>query len=113
MAMIVNPSPMNYINMICSGMLLNLPVTPKAVNDTNTIFGPDVAYLKCKTTRITSNRVVTEYVKIPEAILYLNKTLTLVADVMFVDGLTFFISTLRKIKFTVLEYIPKKTKGRS
>ena len=45
-------------------------------------------------------------------ILYLNKKVTLAVDVMFVNRLALFVSTSRRIKFTILEYIPKRTKGR-
>ena len=81
-----NPYPMKYINMLHSGMLHNYPVTPKTINNANTIFGPDVASLKFKITSKPSNPLVTEYVEIPQEILDLNKNLTLVADVIFVTG---------------------------
>ena len=50
--------------------------------------------------------------EIPQPILALNKAVTLVSDVIFVNGLGLFVSMLRKIKFTTLEYIPKLTKSK-
>jgi hypothetical protein len=54
--------------------------------------------------------VVTDYVETPKAILDLNKDVTLTADVMFVDGIPFLVTTSRKIKFTTSEYVPRRTK---
>ena len=62
LAVMGNPSPMYYINMVCSGMLRNCPVTPKAVKNANSIFGTDVSSLNGKTTRKFSYPMVTEYV---------------------------------------------------
>ena len=108
--MMGNPSPMDYINMVCYGMLCNCPVTLDAVNNANCIFGADVPSLKGKITRKSSDPVVIEYVEFPQVIMDLNKKVTLEADFMFVKGLAFFVRTLRRIKFTTLDYIPKRTK---
>ena len=40
----------------------------------------------------------------------LNKEVFLTADVMFVDGIPFFISMSRGIKFTTVEYLSRQTK---
>ena len=101
--MVGNPSPMYYINMVSSGMILNCPVAPEEVSNTNTTFGPDVASLKGKTTRKHSNPVVKEYLDIPQTILDINNKVTLVEGVVVVNGLYFFIGTLRRINFTTLE----------
>ena len=97
--------------MVCSGMIQNCHVTPKAVINANIIFGPGVASLKGKATRKTSNPVVTEYVEILQEILDMNKKVTLEVYVMFVNGLSFFVISSGIIKFTTLEYIPKRTNG--
>jgi hypothetical protein len=49
---------------------------------------------------------MTEYVKIPKEIISLNKNVTLAVDIMFVCGVPFMVSILRKIKFTTVEYLP-------
>jgi hypothetical protein len=49
-------------------------------------------------------------VKIPQAIIDLNKDVTLAADVIFVCGLGFMVSTSRKLKFTTIEHVPRRTK---
>jgi hypothetical protein len=54
--------------------------------------------------------VLTDYVEIPQTIIDLNKDVTLAADVMFVCGLGFMVSTSRKLKFTIIEHVPRRTK---
>jgi hypothetical protein len=49
-------------------------------------------------------------VDIPRTIIDLNKDMTLAADVMFVCGLGFMVSTSRKLKFTTIEHVPRRTK---
>ena len=65
LAMVVNASTGDYINMVHSGLIRNCPITPQEVTTANTIFGPDIAALKGKTTRKSSEPVVTDYVDIP------------------------------------------------
>ena len=65
LAIVVNPSAEDYINMLHSGLIRNCPIKPQSVTITNTIFGPDIAALKEKTTRKSSKPVVTEYVETP------------------------------------------------
>ena len=102
LAMVGNPSSMDYINMVCSVMIQNFPVTPEAVSNSNKYFGLDVASLKGKTTRQTSNPVVKEYVETPQKILDLNKKVTTTTDAMFVNELVLSLSTSLRIKFTTL-----------
>jgi hypothetical protein len=73
--------------------------------NSNKIFGPDLATLKGKTVRMTHPPVVTDYVQIPNEIVSLNRNITLVIDIMFVNGLPFVVSISRKIKFTTVEYL--------
>ena len=82
------------------------------MNNANYVFGANVNSLKGKTTRKSFNPLVTEYMEVPQLILYLNKKVTLAADVMFFNGLALFVSTSWSIKFTTLEYTPKCTKIR-
>ena len=44
--------------------------------------------------------------------MYLNKNVTLAVDVIFANWLDFFVCTSWWISFTMLEYIPKGTKGK-
>ena len=55
---------------------------------------------------------MTDYVEITQRILDLNKEVTLAADMLFVNRIGLFIRTSRQIKFTTLEYLPIRTKGK-
>jgi hypothetical protein len=52
---------------------------------------------------------VTDYVEVPWLLVDLNKTVTLAADVFFVDGTAFLITMLRRIKFMTAEHVPVRT----
>ena len=110
LVMMGNISPMDYINMVCSSMLHNCPVTPEDLNNANSIFVMEISSLKGKTVSKYSDPLVTEYMEITQAIIDLSKKVTLASDVMFVNGLAFFISMSRRITFPTLEYITKRTK---
>ena len=45
LTMMGNPPPMDYINMVCYGILRNCPVTPDDTKNAESIFGPDVSSL--------------------------------------------------------------------
>ena len=85
--MVLNTSAGDYINMVHYGLICNCPITPQEVTTANTIFGPNIAALKGKTTRKSSKPVVTEYVEIPHHLLELNKEVTLASYVMFLNGI--------------------------
>ena len=108
--MVINPSSGDCINVEHYGPTRNFPITPQAVTISNTIFGPDISALRGKTTRKSSDPVVTDYVEIPHRILDLNKEVTLEAYVMFLNGIGLFVRTSYKIKFTTLDYLPSCTK---
>ncbi len=73
--------------MVREQLLTNCPVTVRDVDNANRIFGPDLANLRGKTTRKKPERVLVEYVQIPRDFVQLHKYVTLVVDVMFVNGL--------------------------
>jgi hypothetical protein len=104
------PSSKDYTNMVRSNMIRDCPITSADVKLSNKIFGPGIASLKGKTTRNTPEPILTDYVKIPKAIIDLNQDVTLAADIMFVDSIPFLISVSCKIKFTTSEYVPRHTK---
>jgi hypothetical protein len=110
LGMVGYPSPADFTNMVCANMIPNCPVTPTDITTSNKIFSPDVASLKGKTVRNKPAPVLTDYVEISQTIIDLNKDVTLAGDVMFVCGLGFMVSTSRKLKFTTIEHVPRRTK---
>jgi hypothetical protein len=110
LGMVGYPSSKDYTNMVRSNMIRDCPITPADVKASNKIFRPDIASLKGKTTRNTPDPVLTDYIKIPRAIIDLNQDVTLAADVMLVDDIPFLICVSRNVKFTTSEYVPRRTK---
>jgi hypothetical protein len=99
------PSTKDFKHMMSSNMIENFPVTSIDVTNANKLFGPDLATLKGNTVVITPPPVVTDYVQIPKDIMSLNRNVTLVIDIMFVNGLPFMVSIYRKIKSTTVKYL--------
>jgi hypothetical protein len=106
LGMVGYPSPEDFTHMVRVNMIINCPVTPTDITASDKILGPDIASLKGKTVRNTPAPVLTDYMKIPQAIIDLDKDVTLAADVMFVFGLGFLVSASRKLKFTTIEHAP-------
>ena len=50
-----------------------------------------------------------ERVSIPEEFYKDNKFVKIAADVMFVSGVAFFVTYLKKIRFLTVEYLPQRT----
>jgi hypothetical protein len=105
------PSEKDFRNMVSSNMITNCPVTPTDINAANNICGPNIASIKGKTVRVAQEPVLTSYVKVPQEILDLNKEITITADVMFVDGLGFMVTSLRGVNFTTPEYVLTRSKA--
>jgi hypothetical protein len=91
--MIANPTEREFAGMVREQLLTNCPVTVCDVDNANQIFGPDLANLRRKATRTKPDRVQVEYVQIPLDFVQLHKYVTLVADVMFVNGLSFLVTS--------------------
>ncbi len=53
--------------------------------------------------------MVAEYVAVPKLVIDRNKTVTLAADVFFVDGTGFLMTVSRNIKFITAEYVATRT----
>jgi hypothetical protein len=93
--MIANPTEMEFAGMDRGRLLTNCPVTVCNVDNANRIFGPDLANLRGKTTRTKPVCIRVEYVQIPWDFVQLHKYVTLVANVMFVNGLPFLVTSSR------------------
>jgi hypothetical protein len=56
--------------------------------------------------RRTPAPVVADCVAVPHLLVEANKVVTLAADVFFVDGTTFLLTVLRRMKFVMAEHTP-------
>ena len=59
--------------------------------------------------RRQTGHVHTEIVDIPQQILDNQKNVMLTADVMFVNGVPFLVSSSRNINLTTIEHVPSRT----
>ncbi len=91
-AMLGHPTDRDFLGMVCSGMILNCPVTPSAVQNANLIFGPNLAGVRGRTVRRPPESATTNYVQIPRALLEQHQRVTLAVDVMFVNRVPFLVS---------------------
>jgi len=110
--MIGNPTEKEPEGMVCEKLIANCPVTVQDVHNANRIFGPDLANLRGNTTRKKPEHVRVDYVKIPRDLVDMHKYVTLVADVMFVNGLPFLVTSSRGISLVTIEYLPSQTAKR-
>jgi hypothetical protein len=108
-AVMGNPSEKDYKGVVSNHLISNCPVTHTDITNACAIFGPDLPSVQGKTVRQTPAPVVTDYVEVPRSLVELNKTVTLAADVFFVDGTAFLITMLRRIKFMTAEHVPVRT----
>ncbi len=82
------------------------------VDNANRIFGPDLANLRGKMTRTKPERIRVKYVQIPRDFVQLHKYVTLVVDVMFVNGLPLLVSSSRGLSLVTIEHLPSRTAKR-
>jgi len=110
--MIGNPTDKEFKGMVREKLITNYPVTVQDVENANRIFGPDLANLRGKTIRTKPEHVRVEYVKIPWDFVELHKYVMLVADIMFVNGLPFLVTSSRGISLVTIEYLKSRTAKR-
>jgi len=107
--MVGNPTDKEFKGMVCEKLITNCPVTVQDVENANRIFGPDLANLRGKTIRTKPEHVRIEYVQIPRDFVELHNYVTLVADVKFVNGLPFLITSSRGLSLVTIEYLKSRT----
>jgi hypothetical protein len=107
--MIANPTEKEFAGMVCERLLTNRPITVRNVDNANRIFDPDLANLRGKTTRTKPERVRGKNVQILRDFIQLHKYVTLVVDVMFVNGLPFLVTSLRGLSLVTIEHLPSRT----
>ncbi len=105
MGLIGNPSENNFRGLVSNNMITNCPVTTTAITNARNIFGKDLASVRGKTMRWAPAPVVGDYVAAPKGVIEKNKTVTLAADVFFVDGIAFPLTVSRNIKFIMTKHV--------
>ncbi len=85
-AMLSQPTDQEFLGMVCSGMILNCPVTLAAMQNANHILGPNLAGVRGQTMRKPPESVTMNHVKFPRALLERYQWVTLAIGVTFVNG---------------------------
>ena len=109
MGLIGNPSKNNIKGLVSNNMIKNCLVPTAAITNARNIFGKDFASLRSKTVQWTPAPLVGDYVVVPTGVIERNKTVTLAADVFFVDRITFLLTVLRNIKFITAKHVATRT----
>jgi hypothetical protein len=109
MSMIGAPTEREFQELVRLNHLKDCPITNSDIIHANKIFGRDLANIRGKTVRRKPKHVATEYVDIPRVILDVHGRVTLVADVMFVNGVPFLVSSSRHINLITIEHVPQRT----
>ena len=107
--MVGHPTDQEFLRMVRSGMIVDCPVTPTAVLNSNRIFGPPPEGVRGHTVRTTPESVVVDHVTIPRAILKRHQRVTLAINVMLVNGIPFLIRVLRGLNLITTKYTPSCT----
>ena len=108
-AMVAHPPDQKFKNMVSHKSLGNTRLKPDAITHAKAIFGENRALLRGNTVRVKPARVEPVHMEIPRDFYVLHKFVTLVGDVMFVNGLPFLLTLSRDIRFGTVEFLPSRT----
>lgn len=100
------PSTRTFLKVIDNKLLPNCPITKQDVIAAEDIFGPA---LKGKTTRRRPDAVQVNLVDIPHDIVARYREVVLAVDIMYVNGVMFFMTVSRNIKFGTAELVLSKS----
>jgi hypothetical protein len=89
-----------------------MPFTTTDLTNSDALFGPDRGAIRGKTVRKKPSRVRPDLIRLPQQLYERLKIVTLAADVMFVNGLPFFITKSRGIKLITVQFLPSHTADR-
>ncbi len=106
------PSQKRFEHILNNGLLHNCPVTAKDARRAAIIYGPDVATIKGSSVRTPGAHVPMFHpIILPPYILQHHRRITLSQDIFYVQGIPFYHSISRKIKFRTASCIPNRSKG--
>jgi hypothetical protein len=92
-----------------SSIIQNMPFTAKDLSNSTALFGPDRGTIRGKTTRRKPSTVRPELIQILRDLFDRLQHVVIAADVMFLNGLSFFVMKSRGIKLLTVEYLPSRT----
>ena len=95
--------------MVCTQSVTGLNATPRDITNSSDIYGPHIAGVSGKIVRGSPERVNTELVEKRPRVIPRQESVTLAADVFFVNEIPFLLTVSRNIKFCTVENIPSRT----
>ena len=104
-ASLSHPSITDFKWILRTNQIKDCPVTVQDAEVALKIWGPNIAALKGKTTRRTPDPVVMDNVAIPTQIRELHHEVTLAVDIIFVNGIPFFLTISKKLYFTTVTHL--------
>jgi Reverse transcriptase (RNA-dependent DNA polymerase)/Zinc knuckle len=106
------PSERFFQKILSQRLINNCPVTADDAKRALTIYGPDLATLKGKTTRKNGEHIPDiNPIPLPDYIKEHHDDVTLCIDIFFVQGQRFFHTISRKIKFRTVNPVTSLTKA--
>ena len=90
-------------------MIPNHQSTLDDIKNSDTVFGPAIPSLKGKMVIWKTKPVVSNYINTPKDVLQLHKAVLVVAGIMSVKGMALLFSISRHVKFTIVQYLGKRT----
>eukprot|EP00956_Cyclotella_meneghiniana_P009213 scaffold12647_cov40-Cyclotella_meneghiniana.AAC.2 len=109
MAMMAHPPEEKIKHLVSANNVTNMPYTSTDFTNSKVMFGPDRGAIRGKTVRQRPHRVRPELIVLPQQMYERLRDVILTADVMFVNGLPFFVTLSRDIKLGTLEFLPSRT----
>ena len=104
------PSTKELLRLVDGKLLANCPVTRLDIMAAEDIFGPDVGSLYGKTVRRAPQATrMAQAAALPVEIMARYRTVTLTADIMFVNKMPFLITFSRNIRFGMVEKLGSRS----
>jgi len=106
-----NLSEKDFKHLVSTNKLRDCDVTTREITNARLNFGRDLPGLRGKTRRRKPKRVEVNLVEIPRDFMNLYKNITLTADVFFVNGIPFFLTLSRQVRFLTVQHVPHRSAG--
>ena len=107
------PGFKSFMDLLERNLIHNCPVTKQDAMNAWSIYGPDEGAIMGKSCRSTPKKVDTSYIyNPPNTFMEQYKNVSICIDIIFFDGITFFVSISRKIQFYTIEKIEKRNNNR-
>ena len=110
-AKIGRPSQERFEKILSENSIINCPVTVSDAKRVLTIYGPEVAVIKGRSTKQKPSVVpIFKPISLPSYILKYHRVIQLAADFFYVQGLVFLLTKSRKIKLLTVTGVDDRTK---